>query len=166
MAAIVTCSTFRGFLAVPWLRCASGFPYWLFGRCLCRLLAAGFLKLCGRSSPLLALSIASSSLSSSFWRRLRLPRSPLPCCSNCSPGERSNHGADDRHAQCSPGHGSSSRPTQSASSRAYACISGSLILIFVVHVSLPLTETTLASVSLVVNQRHLVMHCRETLLSN
>ena len=47
------------------------------------------------------------------------------------------------------------------------CISGTLILIFVVHVCLPtLTETTLALVSLAVNKRLFVMHCRETLLSN
>ena len=42
---------------------------------------------------------------------------------------------------------------------------GTLILIFVVHVSLPrLTETTLALVSLAVNKRLFVMHCREILV--
>jgi hypothetical protein len=46
-----------------------------------------------------------------------------------------NHGTDDGYAQCCPGHGASRRPTQSAPSRAYGCISGTLILVFVVHVS-------------------------------
>src|SRR4029077_19377383 len=98
-------------------------------------------------------------------RRLRLPCSPLHRRTNCGARERTDHSTDDGYAKCCPGDGSSRGPTQSAPSRAYACISGSLISIFVVHVSLPwLTETTLALVRLAVNKRLFVMHCRETLL--
>ena len=160
----------RRFLAVPCgFDARAAFRRWLFGRCLCRLFGRGFSwKLCGRSwsarfclcRSLLVVELfffGASPTSPSVLVR------PLPCCTNCSTRERTNHGPDDGYAQCRPGHGASRGSTQSAPSRAYACISGTLILIFVVHVSLPtLTETTLASVSLAVNKRLFVMHYRET----
>ena len=68
---------------------------------------------------LLVLSIAFSWLSSSFLAcRLHLPCSPLPCCTNCGPGERSNHSTDDRDAQCCPCHGAGNRTAKGATSRA------------------------------------------------
>ena len=127
-----------------------------------------FWKLCGRSSVFAFGFVDRFFVVELFFfgdGRLRLPCTPLPCCTNCGTRECTNHGPDDRHAQCCSSYGASRCTTKGATSRAYPCISGTLILIFVVHVSLPtLREMTLALVSLAVNKRLFVMHCRETLV--
>ena len=85
----------------------------------------------------------------------------LPCCTNCGPGERSNHGADDRHAQRCPSHGAGNRTTKGAPSRACACITALSLYLCRPCLSPRVERNDARFCKSSCQHEVLVMHCRE-----